>query len=102
MGHRPRIAVWIAWEKPVIYFITICVVGRKPVLANEAAFSAFKKAVAKLRNWKVLAAVLMPDHLHVIVAPEDREAKVGEFLRRVEALDSRGAIRVMGMAAWVF
>ena len=48
-------------------------------MANEAAFSAFKKAVAKLRNWKVLAAVLMPDHLHVIVAPEDREAKVGNF-----------------------
>jgi REP element-mobilizing transposase RayT len=27
----------------------------------------------------VLAAVLMPDHLHVVVAPEDRDAKVGNF-----------------------
>ena len=77
MGHPPRVPVWISWEKSVIYFVTICVAGRKSVLANEAAFSAFKKAVAKLHNWRVLAAVLMPNHLHVIVAPEDREAKVG-------------------------
>ena len=79
MGHPPRVPVWIGWEKSVIYFITICVAHRKPVLANNAAFSAFKRAVARLRHWKVLAAVLMPDHLHVVVAPEDRDAKVGNF-----------------------
>lgn len=61
----------------MIYFITICVVDRKAVLANDATFSAFKKAATKLRNRKVLAAVLMPDHLHVIVAPEDREVRIG-------------------------
>ncbi|MGB8805055.1 MAG: transposase, partial [Chthoniobacterales bacterium] len=69
----------MGWEKSVIYFVTICVAHRKPVLANNAAFSAFKRAVARLRHWKVLAAVLMPDHLHVVVAPEDRDAKVGNF-----------------------
>ena len=78
MGHPPRIPVLIGWEKPVIYFITICVVGRKPVLANEAAFSAFKKAATKLHDCTVLAAVLMPDHLHAIVSPtQGRDAKVG-------------------------
>ena len=80
MGHPPRVPVWIGWEKSVIYFITICVADRKSVLANNAAFSAFKRAVARLRHWKVLAAVVMPDHLHVIVAPaRDRDAKVGNF-----------------------
>jgi putative transposase len=79
MGHPPRVPVWIGWEKSVIYFITICVADRKSVLANNAAFSAFKRAVARVRHWKVLAAVLMPDHLHVVVAPEDRDAKVGNF-----------------------
>jgi REP element-mobilizing transposase RayT len=79
MGHPPRVPVWIGWEKSVIYFVTVCVAHRKPVLANNAAFSAFKRAVARLRHWKVLAAVLMPDHLHVVVAPEDRDAKVGNF-----------------------
>ena len=80
MGHPPRVPVWIGWEKSVIYFVTICVAHRKPVVANNAAFSAFKRAVARLRHWKVLAAVVMPDHLHVIVAPtRDRDAKVGNF-----------------------
>jgi len=34
----------------------------------------------RLKSWKVLAAMLMPDHLHVIVAPtENRNAKLGNF-----------------------
>jgi REP element-mobilizing transposase RayT len=78
MGHPPRIPVWLRWDQSVIYFVTICVEGRKPVLANEKAFTAFKNAAARLHRWTVLSAVLMPDHLHVIVAPmNDREAKVG-------------------------
>ena len=79
-GHPPRVPVWLRWERPVIYFITICVANREPVLANERAFAAFKAAVAKLQHWTVLAAVLMPDHLHVIASPTDaRGAKFGNF-----------------------
>ena len=50
------------------------------MLANEAAFNALKAAIATLRHWKVLAAMLMPDHLHLIAAPtQNREAKIGNF-----------------------
>ncbi len=39
---------------------------------------AFKNAAGKLADWHVLAGVLMPDHLHIIVAPaKDRDAKIG-------------------------
>jgi REP element-mobilizing transposase RayT len=56
------------------------VANRTPVLANENTFVAFKNAAAKLRDWTVLAAILMPDHLHVIVSPTaDRHAKIGNF-----------------------
>jgi hypothetical protein len=80
MGHPPRIPVWLRWEQRVIYFVTICVANREPVLANERDFSAFKAAVTKLQHWTVLAAVLMPDHLHVIASPTDaRDAKLGNF-----------------------
>jgi len=80
MGHPPRIPVWLRWDQSVIYFVTICVESRKPILANERAFAAFKHAAARLKHWTVLSAVLMPDHLHVIVTPtNDREAKVGNF-----------------------
>ncbi|HEY4271337.1 MAG TPA: hypothetical protein VGM65_04985 [Candidatus Udaeobacter sp.] len=36
--------------------------------------------MAKLQHWIVLAAVLMPDHLHIIVSPTDaRDAELGNF-----------------------
>ena len=80
MAHPPRIPVWLRDEQPVIYFVTICIAGRKRVLANDRAFAALKIAASKLIHWEILAAVLMPDHLHVIVAPtEDRDARVGDF-----------------------
>ncbi len=80
MSHPPRIPVWLRWEQSIIYFVTISVADRKAVLANNATFSAFKNAAAKLNEWKVLGAILMPDHLHAIVFPtQDREAKVGNF-----------------------
>ena len=80
MGHPPRIPVWLPWDQSVIYFVTICVADRKPVLANNEAFDAFMVAASKLRLWHILAAILMPDHLHVVVTPrENREAKLGNF-----------------------
>ncbi len=80
MGHPPRIPLWLPWEQSVIYFVTICVANRKRVLANPEAFDAFKTAAARLRDWTVLAAILMPDHLHLIASPiEDREAEVGNL-----------------------
>jgi REP element-mobilizing transposase RayT len=80
MGHPPRIPVWLRWDQSVIYFVTLCVENREPVLANDETFIAFKNAAMRLRDWTVLAAVLMPDHLHVLVSPtKDREAKLGNF-----------------------
>ena len=50
------------------------------MLANDRAFAAFKIAASRLTHWEILAAVLIPDHLHTIVAPtEDRDARVGDF-----------------------
>jgi len=64
----------------VIYFVTICVANREPVLANDAAFNAFKTAMGKFQHWRVLAAMLMSDHLHVITTPtRNREEKLGDF-----------------------
>ena len=80
MGHPPRLPVWLRWDQSVIYFVTNCVADRKPVLANKQALHAFSLAASKLREWQVMAAILMPDHLHVIVAPtKEREAKLGNF-----------------------
>lgn len=81
MGHPPRIPVWLQWDQSVVYFITFCVADRAKVLDNELAFRAFTSAVSKLRGWFVIAAIIMPDHVHLLVAPqEDRDAKVGDLV----------------------
>jgi REP element-mobilizing transposase RayT len=49
------------------------------VLANEAVFNALKNAAARLQEWRVLAAILMPDHLHAVVAPSERVGQLGNF-----------------------
>jgi putative transposase len=96
MAHPPRIPVWLPDEQSVIYFVTICVADRKRVLANDRAFNAFKIAASKFKHWKILAGVIMPDHLHVLVTPsEDRDARIGDFsaaLKRWmrEAIFTRG------------
>jgi putative transposase len=81
MGHPPRIPVWIRSEQPVIYFITLCVAGRKKVIANKEALTALTIVAQKNENWKMLAAVLMPDHLHAIVTPtNDRAANLSSYI----------------------
>jgi REP element-mobilizing transposase RayT len=50
---------------------------RQKVLANDLAFVASKAAIAGLTNWNVIAATLMPDHVHLLIAPREREAAVG-------------------------
>jgi REP element-mobilizing transposase RayT len=60
--------------------VTLCVKDRRKVLANPKVFAAIKSSFVQPRRWDVLAAVVMPDHLHVIVSPvENRELSVGDF-----------------------
>ena len=77
MAHPPRIPVWLKWDQPVIYFLTFCVANRHKVLANDHAFVAFKSAIVRLTKWNVIAAILMPDHVHLLIAPLERESAVG-------------------------
>jgi REP element-mobilizing transposase RayT len=102
MAHPSRIPVQLRWEQRVIYFVTVCVANREPVLANEQAFRAFKTAITKLQHWNVLAAVLMPDHLHVIVSPIDARDANLEFFGSSETLDSPGTKGGVELAAGLF
>jgi REP element-mobilizing transposase RayT len=81
MGQPPRLPeVRLPWEKRIIYFVTLCVKDRQHVLANAILFEAATATIARLRRWRVLAGVIMPDHAHWIVSPiGDRERSVGDF-----------------------
>ncbi len=65
-----------------MYFITICVAGRQRVLDNEVTWRAICETLRRLDRWRMLSAVAMPDHLHLISAPRfDRDESVSNFSR---------------------
>jgi putative transposase len=80
MSRPPRIPNWLPLEQSTVYFMTFCVESRKPVLANAHAWKICRTAFDKLDQWTILAAIAMPDHLHLLVSPvADRDASVSAF-----------------------
>ncbi len=64
---------WVFADRPV-YFVTACVEGRRPALANKLVFDAFQEFCFEglERGFFVGRFVLMPDHLHLfIVVPHE-------------------------------
>jgi putative transposase len=79
MARPPRIPVWLPEDQPIIYFITLCVEERKQVLNSPHVFEIIKNFCTNIARWEALAMVVMPDHLHALIAPRDREAKITQF-----------------------
>ena len=79
MSRPPRIPNWPPWEKRTIYFITFCIESRKPVLANAQAWQICRAVFDKLDEWRILSAIAMPDHLHILAAPASRDASISDF-----------------------
>jgi REP element-mobilizing transposase RayT len=81
MGEPPRLSqILLPREKAIIYFVTLCVNGRRPVLDNPAVFRAVNEAVLKIERWRLIAGVIMPDHAHFVITPAtDRSVSAGDF-----------------------
>jgi len=84
MARPPRIPNLLPDGKETIYFVTLCIEGRRHVLANKPAWSAILTAFGKCTPWHFFSAVAMPDHLHILAAPQKRSAKVGTLSRWVK------------------
>ena len=81
MAEPPRLSgIRLPCETSIIYFVTICVKDRRKILATPEVFEAIKFVIPQLRNWRVLAGVIMPDHTHWVVSPVgDRHLSAGDF-----------------------
>jgi REP element-mobilizing transposase RayT len=77
----PRIPNWLPWEQESVYFLTFCIERRYRVLANVRAWKLTLKTLNRLDQWTTLAAIAMPDHLHILTAPLDREASVSAYAK---------------------
>ena len=51
-----------------MYFVTVCTKDRVPNIAHEIVHGALRRAWLDRRYWMVCGYVIMPDHLHLIVA----------------------------------
>jgi hypothetical protein len=89
-GPPPRIPVRLR-DQPVIYFLTFCAANRQKVLANDLAFAAFKAALARLTRWNIIAAILMANDVHLLIAPRKREAAVWKRLGSDQAIYASGS-----------
>src|ERR1051325_1111109 len=82
MSRPPRIPNWLPWEKNTVYFMTFCVMPRKSVLTNARAWNICRTTFERLNRWTILAAIAMPDHLHLLASPsKDRDASVAAFTK---------------------
>ena len=52
-----------------IQFVTVCVKGRRPVLANDQAHELFRSILSDDSVFRVGRYVIMPDHIHLFCTP---------------------------------
>ncbi len=77
----PRIPVLLPLAHDVVYFLTLSTKPKQNALANNTAWTAIAATLEKLDRWEKICALAMPDHLHLVVAPLDRDLSVSDFLK---------------------
>ncbi len=76
-----------------LHFLTGNIARRLPVFEQEACGHAFIDVCSKLRKewpFKLVAYVLMPDHIHLIVNPQD--GRIRELAGALKSLSARRII----------
>jgi len=68
----------ITVSRPLVFFLTACVAGRRPVLYEprvaDILVQAWRHATA-LHGWLIGRYVIMPDHVHFFASPVGDAAK---------------------------
>jgi len=70
--RRHLVRLHEVWTKYPVYFVTVCVEARRPMLACEQAHSVLREewsVWSERHDWMVGRYVVMPDHVHFFAAP---------------------------------
>ncbi len=88
----------ITIDGPIVFYLTICVEDRKPVLTSPAAFKVLSEVWGRAKaqyGWLIGRYVIMPEHVHFFASPLDGEAKsLSEFIRCWKRSTTRGLHQV--------
>ena len=71
------------FEKGNVYFVAVVTYQRKPILINNS--NIFEKAITRIKkkhNFEIIAFVVMPDHFHMIINPN--EAKLSQIMHDIK------------------
>ena len=66
------------WADAPCYFITVCVAGRRSLLASDAVHAVLREEWTQMRarhGWAIGRYVVMPDHVHFMTSPENEAGK---------------------------
>ncbi len=96
--HKRLRRLELVWIKSPVYFLTLCVEGRRPLLANDRAVvilrAEFEAAPARY-GWSVGRFVAMPDHLHFFCAVDEAQgsASLSRFIAGFKEWSAKGILR---------
>ncbi len=75
--HLSRLR-WVYRTDPTVFFLTLCVEHRRPVLASAMAADVLVAAwhdASQVHGWAVGRYVVMPDHVHFFCTPYGNDPK---------------------------
>ena len=87
-----------------VYFITVCVAGRRPLLANSDSFAVLRCEWAAARSrygWTVGRFVVMPDHVHFFCVCDetDMSKSLSGFVGGFKQWTSKAILPRLGLQA---
>jgi len=81
---RPKRLANRSYVGQATYFLTFCVLDRRPVFKDAAAASDalkhFQRTAAE-ESFELLAYVVMPDHAHLLVKTRNKESDLRRFVK---------------------
>ena len=94
---HPARGVRLTEDQPIIVFLTVCTKSRLPWLANEHVHKILIDVWVRASAWAVGRYVVMPDHVHLFVGPNNEQVSLDSWVkywksqvsRRVENQSSR-------------
>ena len=78
---HPAHGVYISPDKPTIVYVTVCCENRIPWLATERHHEILVDIWQDTSHWVVGQYILMPDHLHLFVAPQETAVEFDSWVQ---------------------
>ncbi len=78
---HPAKGVLYVESNPTIIFDTVCINGRKPLLANQYVHELLTEIWLETKGWVVGRYVIMPDHIHFFAGATEPHIEYENWIR---------------------